>query len=149
MAAASAAHTVVVSARPLAHRMVGRVVTNWRGVAAGAMVALTATLSATGTIAGGPGLCPVALLTGTACPGCGLTRAVVALARGDLRGSFIAHPMAAVVVTQALIAPVGFLSARRAGRWSRQWVAATLAATGIAFVAVWLVRLANGTLPPV
>jgi len=38
-------------------------------------------------------LCPVRLLTGHRCPGCGMGHAVVAAMRGDLTASFYAHPL--------------------------------------------------------
>lgn len=42
-------------------------------------------------------LCPVALLSGTPCPGCGLTRASLAALRGDFAGAFALHPLAFVI----------------------------------------------------
>lgn len=38
-------------------------------------------------------LCPVRLLTGHACPGCGMGHAVVFAMRGDWAASFHAHPL--------------------------------------------------------
>lgn len=49
----------------------------------------------------GSTLCPVAALTGTPCPGCGMTRAVVALARGDLSAAWRWHPLAPLVAGYA------------------------------------------------
>jgi hypothetical protein len=45
----------------------------------------------------GPLLCPFRLLTGLPCPGCGMTRSVVALAHGDLQSSLFYHPLGVVV----------------------------------------------------
>ena len=38
-------------------------------------------------------LCPVAGTLGMPCPGCGLTRATLALLRGDVSGAFRFHPL--------------------------------------------------------
>ncbi|MBI4061369.1 MAG: DUF2752 domain-containing protein [Elusimicrobia bacterium] len=38
-------------------------------------------------------LCPVRLLTGHRCPGCGMGHAVVAAMRGDFAASFHLHPL--------------------------------------------------------
>lgn len=38
-------------------------------------------------------LCPLAGTFGIPCPGCGLTRATLALLRGDLRGALELHPL--------------------------------------------------------
>lgn len=61
-------------------------------VVAGAAWLLCAAQAATGA---GEGLvlCPFRLLTGHACPGCGMGRAVVSAMRGDLAASFQSHPL--------------------------------------------------------
>lgn len=43
-------------------------------------------------------LCPFRHLTGYSCPGCGMTRACVSLAHGDLGASFYYHPLAGLLV---------------------------------------------------
>ena len=37
--------------------------------------------------------CPIKFLTGVSCGGCGMTRAYVALLKGDFAGAFNAHPL--------------------------------------------------------
>lgn len=37
-------------------------------------------------------VCPLRALTGVPCPGCGLTRGMVALLRGDVRAALTFHP---------------------------------------------------------
>jgi hypothetical protein len=37
--------------------------------------------------------CPIKLLTGISCPGCGMTRAWLHLLHGDLSGAFSYHPL--------------------------------------------------------
>jgi hypothetical protein len=116
-----------------------------------AAAALVAVASIAGAMTAAPTLCPVALLTGTPCPGCGMTRAVVALARGDLRASWAAHPLAALVVVEgAVVAASGAL--QRLGRIVRPPARHVTWAAGLtagALVVVWLVRYALGTLPVV
>lgn len=41
----------------------------------------------------GPSFCPFKLMTGLPCPGCGMTRSVVALLHGDVTGSAYFHPL--------------------------------------------------------
>ena len=55
-------------------------------IAAGSAVALI-----------GPPLCPTALFFGIPCPGCGLTRATLALVRGDVAGALHFHPLVFVL----------------------------------------------------
>lgn len=108
-------------------------------------------LSALGAISAGPTLCPIALLTGTACPGCGMTRAIVELVQGDLRSSWDAHALAVVVLAEAVV----FL-----GRWgaglrgyfpqlSTKQASVAGAATAVGLIVVWSLRYTSGTLPPV
>lgn len=47
-------------------------------------------------------LCPTAALFGLPCPGCGLTRGALRLARGDLGGALAFHPLSLVLVPLAL-----------------------------------------------
>ena len=58
------------------------------------------TLVATGLAVGGvalvvlgPPVCPTALFLGVPCPGCGLTRATLALLRGDFATALHLHPL--------------------------------------------------------
>lgn len=54
--------------------------------------------------------CPIRLILGIPCPGCGMTRALLCFLRGDLAGSFYWHPMlvptgiGAILVLYALAA---------------------------------------------
>ena len=98
-----------------------------------------------------PTLCPFALVTGTACPGCGLTRAAAALVQGDIGTAMAFHPLVILVAVWALGWWItGF--ARRRGRGSLLdgvLVNRMLVATAVVFVLTWVVRLATGSLPPV
>jgi Protein of unknown function (DUF2752) len=42
-------------------------------------------------------ICPTAALLGIPCPGCGLTRATLALCHGDLRGALRLHPLVLLI----------------------------------------------------
>ena len=99
----------------------------------------------------GPTVCPFALCTGTACPGCGLTRAISHLIRGDLGTAFSYHPLVVLVAAQAMFG-WGWLVLRRSGRvnaMSQRTLNLILFGTAIALSAVWILRLTSGTLPPV
>ena len=118
----------------------------WMAAPAAGIAAL-----ATFPIGVAPTLCPSALVTGTACPGCGLTRAAAAIVRGDLGAALALHPLILVVMVWA----VGWWLtglARRRGKELRldgALVNRLLAATGAVFVLTWVVRLVTNSLPPV
>ncbi len=98
-----------------------------------------------------PTICPFALITGIPCPGCGLTRAVVALGHGDIGSAVAFHPLVGVVL--AWFAGTWLVAvARRRGvniSLDRRVVDRLLWATAALFVITWLVRMGTGTLPPV
>ncbi len=99
----------------------------------------------------GPTFCPFALCTGTACPGCGMTRAASSLIRGDLGGALTLHPLVPLVGAQLAAGWVWYLLRRRGlvRPLSNKSLNAILIATAVALLAVWVARLAGGTLPPV
>lgn len=99
----------------------------------------------------GPTICPFALATGIACPGCGMTRALVRLFHGDMAGAVEYHPLAPAALA-------GFLAGWTWWTLARKGVVRPVSANTIRFatlggalslLAVWLVRLSAGTLPPV
>lgn len=99
----------------------------------------------------GPTICPFALCTGTACPGCGMTRAAGYLIRGDMAAAMTYHPLIPIVAAQLAVGWAWFLLNRlgvvksppsRAVTWA-------LAATSAALLTLWVIRLALGSLPPV
>ena len=91
--------------------------------------------------------CPLRNLTGVPCPGCGLTRAVVALARGEWGESLAAHAFAPVlVISLAAVAFAALLPRRQreafvglAGRLERRTRASALLLA--ALLLYWLARL--------
>jgi len=117
-----------------------------RRVALGvALVSAAQVLCVAAGVGGWP--CPVKAALGIPCPGCGLTRATVALLRGDFADSLRAHAFAPVLlVGLALMAVAAVLPARRrdafaglVGRIERRTgVSYVLAA---ALLLYWSVRL--------
>ena len=95
-------------------------------------------------------VCAFRRLTGIPCPGCGLTRAMAALARGELLLALHFHPFAPLVLAEAaaLWAAIGRAIVRQrplvlpSGLMERIVIWQTAA-----FLALWLGRLATGTLP--
>jgi len=70
-------------------------------LAAGSAAALAPLLPAFAPFAP---VCPFHAFTGLPCPGCGTTRAVLALAHGDLAGAFGWNPLAVLTLVLALAA---------------------------------------------
>jgi hypothetical protein len=100
-------------------------------------------------VEGAPVVCPFRLALELPCPGCGLTRAGAALVRGDLARSFAFHPFALLLAAEALVAWIVAAVAVGRGRaltppaGLEGWVLGHAAV----LVALWLGRLAGGTLP--
>jgi hypothetical protein len=99
----------------------------------------------------GPTLCPFALMTGVACPGCGMTRAAAHLVRGDVAGAIGYHPLIPLIAILAVGGWAWFLLVRtgRARPPTGRAINAVLIATGVLLIGVWVARLVSGTLPPV
>jgi hypothetical protein len=99
----------------------------------------------------GPTVCPFALTTGIACPGCGMTRAAGFLLRGDLSSALRYHPLVILIAVQA-IAGWGWWMLRRSETvrpMSTRITNAILIGTSVSLLVVWLLRLLAGSLPPV
>ncbi|MGD2060779.1 MAG: DUF2752 domain-containing protein [Acidimicrobiia bacterium] len=99
----------------------------------------------------GPTFCPFALCTGTACPGCGMTRAASSLIRGDFGGALTLHPLVPLVGLQLAVGWVWFVLRRRGlvRPLGNRPLNVILIVTAVALLAVWVARLLSGTLPPV
>lgn len=99
----------------------------------------------------GPTFCPFALCTGTACPGCGMTRAASHLVRGEIGAALTYHPLIPLIALEIGVAWTWFAlwKADLARPISRRWLNVTLLATAAALIGVWALRLAQGSLPPV
>lgn len=85
-------------------------------------------------------VCPVAALLGVPCPGCGLLRATLSLAHGNVAEALHFHPLVFVVVPAALGATVHVASGRPVSR-GVEWTLATIATALVALlVVVWIAR---------
>ena len=114
-----------------------------------ALVATAGAAALADALSTGPVLCLFRAVTGVPCPGCGLTRAIARLARGDLAQAVTLHPLAPLLAAEA-VGAWGLWGLVLAG-WVRKpaerpllvllWL--NLAALG----AVWVARLLAGTLP--
>ncbi|HXO18926.1 MAG TPA: DUF2752 domain-containing protein [Thermoanaerobaculia bacterium] len=98
-------------------------------------------------------ICLSRRLLGIPCPTCGMTRALAHLAKGEWRAALALHPLAPLVLVELVL---GWMlwgwkawGSVLAGRLPRVWsrLDLVLAANGALFCALWLGRLASGTLP--
>jgi len=93
--------------------------------------------------------CPLASVLGVPCPGCGLTRATLALAHGDLEHALALHPLVLVLaplfIWATASAAIDYVRGPRPSRPVRPWLASrTVTALGSALlvltVGVWGAR---------
>ena len=87
--------------------------------------------------------CPVRSATGVACPGCGMTRACLALAEGELAAAWSLHPFAYFLVPLAAMLAIWPGGSRRALAHMPSPIRS--GAVGLILCAVlglWLARLA-------
>lgn len=93
-------------------------------------------------------LCPYRLATGGWCPGCGCTRALKSLVRGDVSGSLVMNPWLAVMFVQALAFSIGLLAKPTQ---TLEWASRNKVRIGLFNIAAgfgfWAIRLATGTIP--
>lgn len=114
-------------------------------------IAIIAALALAPAVDAGPTVCPFALCTGMACPGCGMTRAASRLVRGDLGSALTFHPLVPGIALLAIGGWTWFVL-RRMGKVQplrQSLVNGILILTAIALVGVWVARLLTGTLPDV
>lgn len=110
----------------------------------------------TATVAVGlPTLCPFRICTGQACPGCGLSRSLLSLAKGDFALSWKYHPLLIPVLVQVLVVGSMRHFARQDQRRGDQgqyrglrtaWLNKLLVANLVIFLVVWLARWKLGLL---
>lgn len=130
------------------HRLSPRQHLHWLAIAPAAVFGLMTMASPSDD---GPTICPMALLTGVACPGCGMSRAIAWMFRGDLERSVSYHPLAPLVVIIIVAAVVWALGRRFRGWRTPRAVVINggLVVLAVLLLTVWIARLASGTLPPV
>ena len=95
--------------------------------------------------------CPLALFAGIPCPGCGLTRATIALFHGDLGAALRFHPLVLVLtplfgaaMLKALVDYVrGAELVSTPAWWTGRVVTLLATALLVAVVGVWLLRFAG------
>ncbi len=98
----------------------------------------------------GPGftICPLRRMTGLPCPGCGMTRALAHLAKGEWSAAIHDHPLAPLLAAEvALLWAAWGAAAARLARLPALVKPEVAALCHVALlVAVWLGRMAAGTL---
>jgi hypothetical protein len=89
-------------------------------------------------------LCFSAVLFHIPCPGCGMTRAALALFRGDWPAALALHPLSILVVPLGAVLAFEhafrYAWSGRAFASSSRWREATLVAVAVLLVAVWIGR---------
>lgn len=92
-------------------------------------------------------LCPVAIVARHPCPGCGLTRATLAVLGGDIDAAVHLHPLVFVVTPViAITFAYNAIHYVRRGQWfaSEQlkgpWVNAAWITLGAAMIVLWIAR---------
>ncbi len=105
----------------------------------------------TGGLEAPPGLyfCPSRRFLDLPCPGCGMTRALLALARGEWALAMTMHPLAPAVAAQSGAAWLGWgwWASGRGRPFNLAHINFVLGANAALLLAVWLGRFAAGTLP--
>ena len=97
-------------------------------------------------------LCTLKVATGVSCPGCGMTRGLAAIGRGEVASSVKYHAFAPIVAVAAVATwaglGLGFVTGRSIvpSLNAHRVQVACLVFIG-AFIAYWLVRLWMGTAP--
>ena len=95
-------------------------------------------------------VCLVRRLTGVPCPGCGMTRALAHLAKGEWAAAAADHALAFPLAAELLL---GWLAwgASLLGRWPlllpAGWTTRLLCGHMAVLIVFWLGRAATGTLP--
>lgn len=88
-------------------------------------------------------ICPSAALFRQPCPGCGLTRATLALLHGDLGAAMALNPAAPIAAPITLVV-LGWMAVRyvRSARTGLPgWVAWPVALAGVLLLVVWAARM--------
>ena len=93
-------------------------------------------------------MCPFRLATGGWCPGCGGTRALRHLMRGDLAMSLTLNPFLLVVLSQAVALGVAFLAVPdKARAWFTRHSLRLLQANILIGLVIWAARVTTDRIP--
>jgi len=96
---------------------------------------------------------------GLPCPGCGMTRALAHLAKGEWRAAVASHPFAPLLAAELLfvwlawgaaltrLAEVARIAGRLRARFWPEGIGPLVLANLALLVALWMGRLASGALP--
>lgn len=93
-------------------------------------------------------LCPYRLATGGWCPGCGCTRALSALVRGDIGTSLANNPWSMLLLAQATVLAGWVMAAPDSAKsWWKQRGMRLITANLVVAIVIWVARLASGVIP--
>ena len=93
--------------------------------------------------------CPLRSTLGVACPGCGLTRAVILLIQGHWQASFGLHAFAPIILGIGTFLAIGSILPARLQQMAAYHVAnferhtGFVALIGLSFIAYWILRIFN------
>lgn len=93
-----------------------------------------------------PSLCTMKTVTGLGCPGCGMTRSVVATAHGRI-GEAVRWHLFGPAVFLAIVAVWGATLIGWRIRWDHPWIVRSLVGFVVILFAYWGVRILQGTVP--
>ena len=97
------------------------------------------------TVLGLPKLCLFRNITGIACPGCGMTRSLIATGHLHFEDALTFHPLGPVVFVILISYSLSFLQRRRPDKqvppMALCWQSTIPVLTAIGFGAVWVARL--------
>lgn len=80
--------------------------------------------------------CPTRFFTGICCPGCGMTRAVIHLAKGDIKGAIYYHPL---VFTLPIIVILFLFK----DRINKKFLNVVLIIIIVLFISIYMIRLVD------
>ena len=97
----------------------------------------------------GAGVCVFRRCTGGYCPGCGMTRSARHLTRGEVGAAWHDHPIIVLLAMQGVVGAVLFAAVRslRPRLRSLRTLAVVAAVNGVLLLAIWIVRLVDGSIP--
>ena len=86
--------------------------------------------------------CPSRFLVGIPCPGCGMTRALIALCTLDIEQAMYYHPLCVMVVVIGLILALDYWKVINVSKKIRTGILFT---GGIAMIVIFIWRIRNGS----